>query len=376
MTEVVDNVEESAMSALAMSDEEIMNLDFDDFEESTTEEEAQADSEEQETSEEEAAEPEQTQDSEDDDTEITEEEVTEESDEVIDNPEAEDDSEGTETDDATEDAVLNYEEEYKKILAPFKANGREMQVSNVEEAVQLMQMGANYNKKMAALKPNLKTLKLLENNGLLDEQKLSYLIDLDKKNPDAISKLLKDSGIDPLDLDTDKASDYKPNTYSIDDREVELDEVLTELSDSQTYSKTIDLVSNKWDGKSKQIVAENPHLLRVIDNHMASGVYETVSNAVERERMFGRLEGLSDLEAYRQVGEQLEKSGALNTNAPAKTTKVVTKTKAANTNPNLKSKKRAASSVKASKSKPANTEVNALGLSDEEFEKEFNEKFI
>src|SRR5690606_38757650 len=88
-----------------------------------------------------------------------------------------------------------------KLFAPFKANGKEMVVDNVDDAVALMQMGANYNKKMAALKPNLKLLKLLENNNLLSEEKIGFLIDLDKKNPAAIGKLLKDSGIDPLDVD-------------------------------------------------------------------------------------------------------------------------------------------------------------------------------
>jgi len=373
MTDSVDNVEENAMSALGMSDEEAINLDFSDFDEAPDEEVAEADSEVEESSEEE-------------DTEETEETTTEEeSDEVEETDEeetseetAEDLSDETESDDEedsdADDSPVDYEAEYKKILAPFKANGRDMQVDNVEEAIQLMQMGANYNKKMAALKPNLKTMKLLEQNGLLDEEKLSYLIDLDKKNPEAINKLLKDSGIDPLDLDADKADDYKPNTYSVDDREVELDEVLTELSSSQTYAQTIDLVSNKWDGKSKQIVAENPHLLKVIDSHMASGVYELVSKAVEREQMFGRLNGLSDLEAYRQVGEQLEKSGAFQ--QPAPTQKVVTKTKASKTNPELKSKKRAASSVKSSKSVAKSEPTNVFALSDEDFEKEFNDKFI
>lgn len=80
----------------------------------------------------------------------------------------------------TEQSV-NYEQEYKRILAPFKANGKEVEVKSVDDAITLMQMGANYQKKMAALKPNLKILKILENNGLLDEGKLSFLIDLDKR---------------------------------------------------------------------------------------------------------------------------------------------------------------------------------------------------
>jgi hypothetical protein len=162
-----------------------------------------------------------------------------------------------------EPVAVDYKAEYEKLLTPFKANGREMQVTNVDDAVQLMKMGANYNKKMAALKPNLKLMKLLENNGLLDEGKLSFLIDLDKKNPDAINKLVKDSGIDPLDITADKASGYKPSTYTVDDREIELDTVLEDIQDTPSYNRTLEIVSTKWDGASKQLIGKTPQLLKV-----------------------------------------------------------------------------------------------------------------
>ena len=93
-----------------------------------------------------------------------------------------------------EEIKVDYKAEYDRLVAPFKANGREITVKSVDDAIALMQMGANYNKKMSALKPNLKLMKLLENNGLLDETKIGFLIDLEKKNPDAINKLIKDSG--------------------------------------------------------------------------------------------------------------------------------------------------------------------------------------
>ena len=51
-----------------------------------------------------------------------------------------------------------------------------------------MQMGAGYGRKLQDMQPHLKTLRMLEKNNLLDEGKLSYLIDLDQKNPDAIKK--------------------------------------------------------------------------------------------------------------------------------------------------------------------------------------------
>lgn len=274
---------------------------------------------------------------------------------------------------------LKPEDQLAKLYAPFKANGKEMQVNNVDEAISLMQMGANYTKKMASLKPHLKMIKLLENNGLLDENKLSFLIDLDKKSPQAISKLLKDSGIDPLDVDVDKVGEYKPNTYTVDDRELALDAVLDDIQGTPTYGKTIDLVSNKWDAPSKQVIADNPQLLKVLNDHMASGHYDMISNEVDRERAFGRLAGLSDIEAYRAVGDALAQAGKFAQLAPAPAQTPVKKVVPAKPAPDdaaLKDKKRAASPTQAAPAKKSgDLDFNPLNLSDAEFEKFAASKF-
>lgn len=278
---------------------------------------------------------------------------------------------------ANEDAgtVLDYEAEYKRLLAPFKANGREISVKSVDDAVVLMQMGANYNKKMAALKPNLKLMKLLENNGLLSEEKISFLIDVEKKNPDAINKLVQESGLNPMDFDADKVSEYKPKIHSVDDREIDLDTVLDEIQDTPTYNQTLEIVSKKWDGASKQTVANSPQLLKVINDHVANGIYSMITEEVERERVFGRLNGLSDIEAYRQVGDAIQARGGFNHlgNAQAKTNQapvvVQPKPKKADDD-KLNEKRRAASSTKpANTSQASNDDFNPLSLSDEEFAK-------
>ena len=274
-----------------------------------------------------------------------------------------------------ETTAVDYEAEYKRLLAPFKANGREIQVKSVDDAVALMQMGANYNKRMAALKPNLKMLKLLENNGLLNEEKLSYLIDLEKKNPAAINKLVKDSGLDPMDLDADKAGEYKPKIHSVDDREIDLDTVLDEIQDSPTYTQTLEIVSKKWDGASKQTVASTPQLLKVINDHVANGIYDLINQEVERERMFGRLNGLSDIEAYRKVGDAINARGGFNhlvsnQGKPNQEPVVVQPKPKALADDKLNEKRRAASSTKpANVSTTAASDFNPLALSDEEFSK-------
>lgn len=274
-----------------------------------------------------------------------------------------------------ETTAVDYEAEYKRLLAPFKANGREIQVKSVDDAVALMQMGANYNKRMAALKPNLKMLKLLENNGLLSEEKISYLIDLEKKNPAAINKLVKDSGLDPMDLDADKAGEYKPKIHSVDDQEIDLDTVLDEIQDSPTYTQTLEIVSKKWDGASKRTIARTPQLLKVINDHVANGIYDLINQEVERERMFGRLNGLSDIEAYRTVGDAINAHGGFNhlvsnQEKPNQGPVVVQPKPKASADDKLNEKRRAASSTKpANVSTAAASDFNPLALSDEEFSK-------
>ena len=278
---------------------------------------------------------------------------------------------------------LDYKAAYERLTAPFRANGKEMKVDNVDDAITLMQMGANYNKKMAALKPNLKLIKMLENHELLSEEKLSYLIDLSKKNPAAIQKLLKDSGIDPLEMnEAEEKSEYKPGTYTVADKEIELEEVLDRLQDTPTYHKTLDVVSNKWDGPSKQAIAEAPQILEVINDHMARGVYDVIIPEVERERALGRLNGLSNLQAYQQVGAAIhERNGfdhlkqTASEPSPPPRREVKPTGKSADSARN--DKRRAASPTRsgAPSAKPAG-DFNPLAMSDEEFEKQANARLI
>ena len=368
-----DLVEENSL--LEMSDEEIMNLD------PTTLAAAPQEEDQEEEEEEPAGESEPEGDDEPAGEEVTpegEDEPAKVEDAGKDSPASEEKAK-EEAEPASKEET-DYKAEYQKILAPFSANGKQMQVESAEEAITLMQMGANYNKKMAALKPNLKLLKLLENNGLLSEEKLSFLIDLDKKNPDAITKLVKDSGLDPLEMDVSK-SDYKPNTYTVHDREVELDSVLSDIQDTPTYSKTISIVGNKWDGESKKIIVENPQLIKVINDHMASGVFDLISNEVDRQRALNRLNGVSDIEAYRLVGDEMHNRGALRpASQPAQkvpgTVREPVPTKPAAQHQDTRSKKLAASTPKAAAPVKNDPDFNPLAMSDEDFAKIGNPRLM
>jgi hypothetical protein len=280
-----------------------------------------------------------------------------------------------------EPTSVDYESAYKKIFAPFKANGRDMQAQSPEEVIRLMEMGANYNKKMSAMKPHLQTMRMLENAGITQEH-LNFLIDVHNKVPAAVNKLVKDSGIDPMDLSAEKATGYTPGNHAPSDAEVELDVVLNDLDDSKSLPRTIQIVSKEWDAASRRTVAQNPSVIRAINDHIESGVYDQVSAEVERQRTFGKLSGLSDLEAYRQVGDAMHASGAFEQAGTSNTATtqspqtnpapavVEPKPKQADEDSKRKDQKRAAMPAKsAAPAASKNADFNPLSMSDEEFAK-------
>ena len=296
------------------------------------------------------------------------------------------DSDGdSDTDDSTgksksvsDEESLDYKAEHSKLLAPFRANGKDMQVESVDDARTLMQMGANYNKKMAGLKPNLKLMKMLDNNGLLNEDKLSFLIDLDKKDPEAVKKFLQDGKVNPLEIDLDSDNEYKSSTYTVNDNEVELDGILEDIKDTESFSETIDIISNKWDESSKQVLLENPSVIKLINEHVATGVYGKIVDVMDKDRMLGKLTGLSDLEAYQQVGNAINAAGGFDEQPPGNTDKAERKTtsKKKTVDPKLRSRKKAASSTKTKAGAKGSPEFNPLSMSDEDFENAGIDKFL
>lgn len=383
-TEELTNQEstgEAPVGALEMSDDQFMDMGYEQFVNPQNEAEELTDT----TTD---------SDDEDEDDEPADEAIAEDSEESADEDESDeaDDNVQEETDESTEEETsdeteeetkeVDYKLEYEKILAPFKANGKEMKVDSIDDAIQLMKMGANYNKKMAAIKPNLKILKTLEKHKLLDENKLSYLIDLDKKDPKAINKLIKESGIDPLDIDVNSDAEYEPKTYTVDDKEVELDSVLEEIQDTPSYNQTIDIIGNKWDASSRQILVNNPSVIKTINEHVQNGMYAQIQQVIEKERMLGRLVGLTDIEAYKQVGDYLDAQGAFNhlnqqSNKQAvKPEPMIKRPTSKSPDPKLKERKKAASPTKSAPSNNTANDFNPLSMPDDEFEKMVMNKYI
>lgn len=308
-----------------------------------------------------------------DETDEDDEESDDDSDESDSDDGDEGDSDEDESEESSETEVTS--KDLEALFEPFKANGKMIKVESVEEARTLMQKGANYNKKMAALKPAFKVAKMLENNELLDEDTVSYLIDLQNGNPDAIRKLIADKGIDLDSLESDEDPKYAPTTkHKVTDAELALDDVLAQVRETDTYEATMNLVGKEWDESSKGKLVQNPSMILKLNEHMGNGVYQQIADEMARQDALGQLTGLSDLDAYFKVGNDLMASGKFGsqtqensqTQEPEKVVEPVQK----KANEQRKSQRKAAAATKAKKP-VKEPEVNPFDLSDEDFEKQF-----
>ena len=298
-----------------------------------------------------------------------------------DNPEKDNQPSDTK-DDVTQST--DYKAFHDKMMAPFVANGKTIQLQSVDEAIQLMQMGANYTRKMQSIAPHRKVLMMLENNGLLDEGKLSRLIDLDKKNPEAIRALVKEAGIDPLDIDVESDSTYVPGDHVVSDEAMAFQTTLEEVSSTPDGQETIRAITGSWDANSKAELWSDPSILPVIHQQRVSGVYDRVTAEIERQRTIGAIPPhVSFLNAYRVIGEHMTKAGAFNdlqgmaqaqTQAPAQ--EVIQRpvaTRVASPRPAVSNSAKVGAAAPTRTATPKRTEafINPLAMSDDEFMKQF-----
>lgn len=210
---------------------------------------------------------------------------------------------------------FNYEEAYKKISQPFKANGQMVEFKDPDEIIGLMQKGIDYTKKMQSISGQRKLIKMLESNQI-DENKLSFLIDLNKNNPEAIQKFFKETGLDPLDVDINAQSQYQQGKHLVSDAEMAFNGVLEELMADELGQKTISTIHSNWDESSKQVLWESPAIMKVIQEQMGNGVYETITQEMTRQNALGMLPaGTPFLQAYKYIGDQLLTAKTANTQA-------------------------------------------------------------
>jgi len=294
------------------------------------------------------------------------EEVESEGDTEEDIPETPEDETETEVENTPESAesTPDYKTYYESIMAPIKANGQEVQIKSPEDARKMIQMGLNYDAKMVGIKPVRLAGKALERagiirDGIIDEDALNRMIDFNNGDIEVVKARLKELEIDPLDLDLDDTS-YQAQNHMVSEHSIELDDIQRELDVRGSTDQVVGVLNNMDEG-SKTFFAENPQNLLGLEQDITSGVFDEINGNVQYEKRMGRLNGMTDMEAYihfaKVRGDNMrEQETSPQAKAPVKT---------------VNAKKRAKAAGSGSAPSKSTDVINPFDLSDDEFEKQF-----
>ena len=263
-----------------------------------------------------------------------------------------------------------------KLFAPFKASGVDMQVRSVDEAIQLMQMGANYQKKMQTLKPKMRLLQSMERHQF-DEEKLNFALDLLSGNKEAIHKLVTDHSFNSDDLydDDGNAPSYVPTDKLVSQSEMDVRAAFEQIETSPHIGRVQQVLQKDWDMDSANEFVKNPSLIINLEQQMQAGHFDIIQTEMMRQRtMYGQqTQHLNDLQLYCAIGEQLVKQGQLKMPTtspvpppPSQASVVAPKPKKTTQQPQSDASKVAPSVRKQGNAK---TVQNYLNMSDEDFMK-------
>ena len=284
---------------------------------------------------------------------------------------------GAKPEPAAADVAVEHKAFYERMTGKISHKGVDYEIKSADEAIALMQKGLAHNDAVKATRPYTNAGRLLEEHGLLgNEEDLAFLIDLHKKDPAAIAKLVKDSGIDIYELDEEKANSYKPSQLNIvPDNVLQLRELVASNKDNEHFT-AVYADANSWDNQSQETVLQDPAVLETLARHKKDGVYDKV---MERVHYAVNVQGSKQpvMQLYLELGKQMYANGA-NAGGAAPAQQPQAKPAASNkvtrtVDPKVEAKRKTISSVRnsANKTNPNKkmTEEEIFSLSSEEFDK-------
>ena len=241
----------------------------------------------------------------DDDTSANEEDEKEVEDDS--DTENEDADESAETEDEQTD---NTEKESNEVVQPtqeilkVKANGQDYEFTLDEMKSQFGSIFAkaqDYTKKTQALKEYRKTIDIVQNAGLSDND-LNLFADVLKGDKDAIAAVLKRTGVDALDLDTENVN-YAPKNYGRNDTELAIKDIVDDISADKEYVITHNILEKQWDSKSREKFIEDPNMIKGLHIDVKSGLYDKLNPIMQKLKIYDGATR-SDLDYYFMAHKQ------------------------------------------------------------------------
>lgn len=259
---------------------------------------------------------EESEDAEEEDAHETTDDESEQTDEIETEEETEVEEEVDTTDTTTtEPDEVDYKAFYEKVaLAKFTANGREVEgFKNPEDLIRAQQMLHGYSDKMKVFKEYKKFLKPLEERAVTsDPDKFNLAMSLLDGDVEAIKKVIKEKGIDPLEMDLENI-EYAPKNTLPSEAQMLIEEVATQARDLGVEDKFHRVLTKDFDDESLQEFVSNGAVRRDLIQHLQDGTYDTVQNEIRNMELLdsdGQLDSISTVKKYRIAVQRLSEKAA------------------------------------------------------------------
>lgn len=239
----------------------------------------------------------------DESSEDSTDEDLEEDSEADENDELDTESDETE-EDGSEESDEEEDEEQPAQQYKFKANGKDYEFSSeeiVEQFPKIFGQAMDYTKKMQAIKPWRKTIDAIE-QAKLQHEDVNLMIDVLKGDKDAIIEVLKRTGVDTLDLDTEEESKYVPKDYGADEKTLAIKEVIAEISSDKEYATTKNILEKEWDEKSWDVITSTPKMLKALHIDVKNGMFDKLKPSIDKLKVFDGF-SRSDIEYYGEAAK-------------------------------------------------------------------------
>ena len=211
---------------------------------------------------------------------------------------------------ATEDKSDEVVQPTQEILK-VKANGQEYEFTLDEMKSQFGSIFAkaqDYTKKTQALKEYRRTIDIVQNAGISDND-LNLFADVLKGDKEAIATILKRTGVDALDLDVENVN-YAPKNYGRNDTELAIKDIVDEISADKEYVITHNVLEKQWDSRSREKFIENPNMIKGLHIDIKSGLFDKLNPIMQKLKIYDG-GSRSDLDYYYMAHDQYRSSELL-----------------------------------------------------------------
>lgn len=189
-------------------------------------------------------------------------------------------------------------EEFFSKQSKVRANGVDYEFSNKEKLEmfdKIFPQAMDYTKKMQGMKPYRKRIDYMEQVNMTDSE-FNFLMDLSKGDKAAITELIKRTGVDALELDTEN-NNYVAKNYGRDDTELDIRDVVSGISNDKEYTITYNILNSQWDESSRREFLKDPKKIRQLHEDVKSGFFDVINPIAQKLKVYeGGIK--SDLDYY------------------------------------------------------------------------------